>query len=110
MKLQSNCINQLVYAPGGLVYLTVIYREQDVTFTTPEHKKWLRYTFGVRLLQDDVERFYLPRTVWEVQPRSTQADEQAPEEGSARARSQVNISITLQKRARKPCSLQAVGS
>jgi len=83
VKPHPSCINQLVDTPGGLGYLTGNRRGQDVTFTAPERKKWLRYTFGVRLLQDGVERFYLPRTVWEVQPRATQADEQAPKEGSA---------------------------
>ena len=110
MKPHPSYIDQLVDTPGGLGYLTGNWREQAVTFTAPEHKKWLRYTFGVRLLQDDVERFYLPRTVWEVQPRATQADEQAPEEGLAWARSQLSISITLQQRARKPWCLQVVGS
>ena len=83
VKPHPSCINQLVDTPDGLGYLTGNLREQDVTFTASEHKKWLRYKFGVRLLQDDVERFYLPRTVWEVQPRAIQADEQVPKEGSA---------------------------
>src|SRR5260221_3408171 len=60
MKPHPSYIDQLVDTPGGLGYLTGNWREQAVTFTAPEHKKWLRYTFGVRLLQDDVERFYLP--------------------------------------------------
>ena len=81
VKPHPSYINQLVDTPGGLGYLTGNRCEQDVTFTAPERKKWLRYKFGVRLLQDDVERFYLPRTVWEVQPRATQADEQALKEG-----------------------------
>ena len=75
MKPHPSYIDQLVDTPGGLGYLTGNWREQDVTFTAPEHKEWLRYTFGVRLLQDEVERFYLLRTVWEVQLRATQADE-----------------------------------
>jgi hypothetical protein len=83
MKPHPSCINHLVDTPDGLGYLTGNRQEQEVVFTTSEHKKWLRYKFGVRLLQDDVERFYLPRTVWEVQPRAIQADEQAPRDGSA---------------------------
>jgi hypothetical protein len=50
MKPHPSYIDQLVDTPGGLGYLTGNWREQDVTFTAPEHKKWLRYTFGVRLL------------------------------------------------------------
>ena len=109
MKPHPSCINHLVDTPDGLGYLTGNRQEQEVVFTTSEHKKWLRYKFGVRLLQDDVERFYLPRTVWEVQPRATQADEQAPRDGSASRSREFLHHITEKSRDRPGC-LQDVGS
>ena len=73
VKPHPSCIGHLVDSPDGLGYLTGNTREQDVTFMAPERQKWLHYKFGVRLLQDTVEHFYLPRTIWEVQPRETGA-------------------------------------
>ena len=71
MKPHTSCIGHLVDTPDGLGYLTGNTREQEVTFMAPERQKWHRYTFGVRLLQDGMEHFYLPRTIWEVQPKET---------------------------------------
>src|SRR6266702_8132522 len=38
-----------------------------IDFVATERKERLRYKIGVVLLQDGVERFYLPGTVWEVE-------------------------------------------
>lgn len=46
--------------------MTGSHREQDVTFYSPERQEPLRYKFGVRLLQDGMEHFYLAGTLWEV--------------------------------------------
>ena len=56
----------LVDTPDGLGYVTGARREQDVTFVAPERKPYHRYKFGVRLLQDGEEHFYLAGTLWEV--------------------------------------------
>jgi TubC N-terminal docking domain len=38
-----------------------------IEFVAPERQERLRYTIGVKLFHDEVERFYLPGTVWEVE-------------------------------------------
>jgi hypothetical protein len=38
-----------------------------IDFVAPERQERLRHTIGVKLLHDEVERFYLPGTVWEVE-------------------------------------------
>ena len=50
----------------GLGTLTGARREQDAIFSRSQHWERLRYTIGVKLLPDGIERFYLPGTVWEV--------------------------------------------
>jgi TubC N-terminal docking domain len=35
-----------------------------IEFVVPERQERLRYTIGVRLLNDGLERFYLPGTLW----------------------------------------------
>jgi len=76
MKPNPKLVHHLVETPDGLGYLTGGIREQDVTFTAPERKEQLRYKVGVALVPDGVERFYLPATVWEIEPQETQPEEQ----------------------------------
>jgi hypothetical protein len=50
----------------GLGRLTGSRQEFSIIdLVAPERQERLRYTIGVKLLQDGVERFYLPGTVWE---------------------------------------------
>ena len=35
-----------------------------IEFVAPERQERLRYTIGVRLIHDGLERFYLPGTLW----------------------------------------------
>jgi hypothetical protein len=35
-----------------------------IEFVAPERQERLRYTIGVKLLHDGLERFYLPGTLW----------------------------------------------
>lgn len=56
----------------GLGMLTGQRREQDDFFSRSRHWERLRYKIGVRLLQDGVERFYLPGTLWQAEPQETQ--------------------------------------
>ena len=52
-----------------------------IDFVAPERKERLRYKIGVRLLQDEVERFYLPGTLWEVKRKEIQIDERGKYNG-----------------------------
>ena len=47
-----------------------------IDFVAPERQERLRYQIGVKLLQDGVERFYLPGTVWEGRGEDQQVVEQ----------------------------------
>jgi hypothetical protein len=40
-----------------------------IEFVAPERQERLRYTIGVMLQCDGVERFYLPGTLWVAEPR-----------------------------------------
>jgi TubC N-terminal docking domain len=51
----------------GRGMLTGARRETDPFYYGTRHGEGLRYTIGVRLLEDGIERFYLPGTLWEVQ-------------------------------------------
>jgi hypothetical protein len=42
-----------------------------IEFVAPERQERLRYTIGVRLLHDGIERFYLPGTVWVAEQRES---------------------------------------
>jgi len=46
-----------------------------IDFVAPERQERLRYTIGVKLLQEGVERFYLPGTVWESRGEDQQVIE-----------------------------------
>src|ERR1051326_7195421 len=54
-----------VQTPDGSGVLTGAHQETDPLCYGTRHGERLRYKIGVRLLQDEVERFYLPGTVWE---------------------------------------------
>ncbi len=55
----------------GLGTLTGTRRETDPLCYGTRHGERLRYKIGVRLVQDGVERLYLPGTVWEAQGKQT---------------------------------------
>ena len=40
-----------------------------IEFVAPERQERLRYTVGVRLTHDGLERFYLPGTLWLTEPK-----------------------------------------
>lgn len=50
----------------GRGVLTGARRETDPFCYGTRYGERLRYKIGVRLLQDGIERFYLPGTIWEV--------------------------------------------
>jgi hypothetical protein len=43
-----------------------------IEFVAPEQRERLRYTIGVRLTRDRLERFYLPGTLWIAEQRSNE--------------------------------------
>jgi tubulysin polyketide synthase-like protein len=56
----------------GRGVLTGARREADPFYYGTRHGERLRSKIGVRLVQDGIERFYLPGTVWEAEHQEAQ--------------------------------------
>ena len=61
-----------VETPDGPGVLTGARQETDPLCYGTRHGERLRYKVGVRLLSDDIERFYLPGTLWQGKQQASE--------------------------------------